>query len=99
MGEGEGGGECPNRVPPHLYPLPPRGEEVFCGVIFYSILVLVLGRLLEYFSLRELNRMISVHRKYDLLFPYFASYDSLFLKVFQMSNGLPSGEPFLGDGE
>ena len=34
MGEGKGGGECPNRVPPHLYPLPPRGEEVFCGVIF-----------------------------------------------------------------
>jgi len=27
MGEGEGGGECPNRVPPHLYPLPPRGER------------------------------------------------------------------------
>jgi hypothetical protein len=34
MGEGEGGGECPNRVPPHLYPLLPRGEEVFCMIIF-----------------------------------------------------------------
>jgi integrase/recombinase XerD len=36
MGEGEGGGEYPDPVPPHLNPLPPRGEEVFCGVIFLS---------------------------------------------------------------
>jgi len=28
-GGGKGGGEYPDPVPPHLYPLPPRGEEVF----------------------------------------------------------------------
>jgi hypothetical protein len=28
MGEGEGGGGCPDDVSPHLDPLPPRGEEV-----------------------------------------------------------------------
>ena len=32
--QGKGGGGPPNRIPPHLNPLPPRGEEVFCGVIF-----------------------------------------------------------------
>ena len=26
-GEGEGGGERPNRIPPHLYPLPQNGGE------------------------------------------------------------------------
>ena len=25
-GEGEGGGGCPDHVPPHINPLPPRGE-------------------------------------------------------------------------
>ena len=35
--QGKGGGEPPNRIPPHLNPLPPRGEEVFCGVIFYEV--------------------------------------------------------------
>jgi hypothetical protein len=34
MGEGQGGGGPPNHIPPHLNPLPPRGEEVFFGVIF-----------------------------------------------------------------
>jgi hypothetical protein len=34
MGEGKGGGGYPNPCPPHLYLLPPRGEEVLCGVIF-----------------------------------------------------------------
>ncbi len=29
MGEGEGGGELPRFVPPHLHPLPRRGEEDF----------------------------------------------------------------------
>jgi len=38
MGEGQGGGGPPNRIPPHLNPLPPRGEEVFFGVIFYEVL-------------------------------------------------------------
>jgi len=33
-GEGQGGGGPPNHIPPHLNPLPPRGEEVFFGVIF-----------------------------------------------------------------
>jgi len=33
-GEGQGGGGPPNHIPPHLNPLPPRGEEIFCGVIF-----------------------------------------------------------------
>lgn len=35
MGEGKGGGEHPDLVPPHLNPLPQRGEEVFCKVIFH----------------------------------------------------------------
>jgi hypothetical protein len=36
MGEGEGGGVggCPDHVPPHLNPLPPRREEALGGVIF-----------------------------------------------------------------
>ncbi len=34
MGEGEGGGGCPDHVPPHLNPLPLRGEEALGGVIF-----------------------------------------------------------------
>jgi len=36
-GEGEGGGGRPDHVPPHLNPLPPRGEEALDGVIFWTI--------------------------------------------------------------
>jgi hypothetical protein len=35
--QGKGGGGPPNRIPPHLNPLPPRGEEVFFGVIFQEV--------------------------------------------------------------
>ncbi len=34
MGEVKGGGEYPDLVPPHLSPLPLRGEEIFCGNSF-----------------------------------------------------------------
>ncbi len=44
MGEGKGGGEHPDLVPPHLNPFPQRGEEVFCKVIFHpKFLFLILS--------------------------------------------------------
>src|SRR4030043_980527 len=43
--------------------------------------------------------MRGVHRKHDLLLPHFVSYSPLFLKVFQVSDRLPGGKPFLGNRE